>query len=411
MSAQSPLPSAAAVTSPSEPRSGQRLKIAIVSDGLGDAIAGSFISTVRFADLLHARGHDVVLISSRPPRRSEAGRFHGMAMHRFLGPLVPWSDGQLYLGLPSPGRLRLILEAERVDVVHVMVPLPLGLLAVRVAKTLRLPVVIHSHTQPENIFLNSPRLPGYEALYRRFRAYLNWLYRQADMMIYPSAFAYRQFPELAGGPHVIISNGVDRDRFRATPARVFKMKFQIPAERPHLLYVGRLHKEKDVATLVRALPLIRGQVPGCHLSLIGLGYEHTELGELAQALGVASNVTFCGFVRDDELPAAYSSADLFVMPSVAELEGMAVLEAMACGRPLLVSNAPGSAAGDFVQGNGLLFNARDPQHLAEQACRLLGAPASLRAMGQVSLALSASFDIHASVHALESVYYTVLSRS
>jgi glycosyltransferase involved in cell wall biosynthesis len=411
MSAPSLLPLAAAAISPPEPGSARRLKIALVSDGLGDAIAGSFISTVRFADRLHARGHDVVLISSRSPNRSEAGRFHGMAMHRFLGPLVPWSDGQLYLGLPSPGRLRRILEAERVDVVHVMVPLPLGVLAVRVAKALQLPIVIHSHTQPENIFLNSPRFPGYDALYRRFRAYLNWLYRQADMMIYPSAFAYRQFPELAGGPHVIISNGVDRDRFRATPARVFKMKFRIPAGRPHLLYVGRLHKEKDVATLVRALPLIRERVPGCHLSLVGLGYENTELGELARRLGVASDLTICGFVRDDELPAAYSSADLFVMPSVAELEGMAVLEAMACGRPLLVSNAPGSAAVDFVHGNGLLFNARDPHHLAEQACRLLETPTMLQTMGQMSLAMSASFDIHASVHALESVYYTVISRS
>lgn len=406
-----PLPSVKSVMSLSDARPTRRLKIAIVSDGLGDVIAGSFISTIRFADLLHARGHDVVLISSRPPRRPGNGRFHGMVMHRFLGPLIPWSDGQLYLGLPAPGRLRRILEAERVDVVHVMVPLPLGLLAVRAGKALGLPVVIHSHTQPENIFMNSPRFPGYGVLYRRFCAYLNWLYRQADVMIYPSAFAYRQFPELARGRHVIISNGVDHDRFRPTPARAFKVQFGIPDGLPHMLYVGRLHKEKDVATLVRALPHIRERVPDCHLSLVGLGYEHAELAELARGLGVASHVTFCGFVRDEDLPAAYSSADLFVMPSLAELEGMAVLEAMACGRPLLVANARGSAAVDFVHGNGLLFNAGDPEHLAEQACRLLEERPTLRAMGQVSLSISASFDIHESAGTLESVYYSVIGHS
>jgi glycosyltransferase involved in cell wall biosynthesis len=389
----------------------RRLKIAIVSDGIGDVVAGSFISTIRFADLLHARAHEIVLISSRPLRRLGEGRFHGMVMHRFVGPLIPWSDGQLYLGLATPGRLRRILEAEQVDVVHVMVPLPLGLLAVRVAKALGLPVVMHSHTQPENLFMNSPKFPGYDALYRRFCAYLNWLYRHADMMIYPSAFAYRQFPELAGGPHVIISNGVDRDRFKPTPARAFNVQFRIPDRLPHLLYVGRLHKEKDVATLVRALPLIRQRTPHCHLSLVGLGYQHAELAQLARGLGVADNVTFCGFVQDDDLPAAYSSADLFVMPSLAELEGMAVLEAMACGRPLLVANGPGSAAVDFVHGNGLLFNAGDPQHLAEQACRLFEAPPTLQAMGQVSLSMSASFDIYKSASALESVYYTVSGRS
>lgn len=411
MSAPLPLPSATSLMSRPNTGRTRRLKIAIVSDGLGDVVAGSFISTIRFADLLHARGHDIVLISSRSPRRPRKGQFHGMAMHRFLGPLIPWSDGQLHLGLALPGRLRRMLDAQHVDVVHAMVPLPLGLLAVRAAKALGLPVVMHSHTQPENIFMNSPRFPGYDALYRRFCSYLNWLYRQADMMIYPSAFAYRQFPELAGGPHVIISNGVDRDRFRPTPASAFKLQFRIPDGCPHLLYVGRLHKEKDVATLVRALPLIRERVPGCHLSLVGLGYEHAQLAELARGLGVATGVTFCGFVPDDDLPAAYSSADLFVMPSLAELEGMAVLEAMACGRPLLVADAPGSAAVDFVHGNGLLFNVGDARHLAQQALRLLEPRTALRAMGEASLSLSASFDIHASASALESVYRSLVGLS
>jgi len=411
MSVPSPVPSADSLTSLPDARPSRRLKIAIVSDGLGDVIAGSFISTIRFADLLHARGHDIVLISSGPPRRRGEGRFHGMTMHRFPGPLIPWSDGQLYLGVPAPGRLRWILETEQVDAVHVMVPLPLGLIALRVGKALGLPVVIHSHTQPENIFMNSPRFPGYEALYRRFCDYLNWLYRQADMMIYPSAFAFRQFPALAGGPHVVISNGVDRDRFRPMSPGAFKVQCGIPEGRLHLLYVGRLHKEKDVATLVRAVPLLRERVPGCHLSLVGLGYERADLTELARALGVGTHVTFCGFVPDDDLSAAYTSADLFVMPSLAELEGMAVLEAMACGRPLLVANAQYSAAVDFVHGNGLLFNAGDPRHLAEQACQLLEAPATLQAMGQASLSMSALFDIHESARALESVYYSVIGAS
>src|SRR5579884_1386059 len=140
------LPSSSAMSTPDRAQA-RRLRIAIVSDGLGDVIAGSFISTVRFADLLSARGHDVVLFSSRPPRRPKADRLHGMLTYRFPGPLIPWSDGQLYLGLTTPRRLRRMLEAGQFDVVHVMVPLPLGLVAVRAAKALGLPVVIHSHTQ------------------------------------------------------------------------------------------------------------------------------------------------------------------------------------------------------------------------------------------------------------------------
>jgi glycosyltransferase involved in cell wall biosynthesis len=386
----------------------RKCRVAIVCDGIGDAIAGSFISTIRFAELLKARGHRVAFISSGPLKRRRDHEYRGMPMHRFVGPLIPWSDGQLYLGIPSAARLRRIFQEEQIDLVHVMVPLPLGLLAARVAKAMGLPVVMHSHTQPENIFMNSPRFPGLAALHQRFRAYLNWIYRQADMMIYPSAFAFRQFPELASRPHVVVSNGVDRERFKPTPADGFIRRFRLPESGRRLLYLGRLHKEKNVATLIRAVPHIRARHPDAHLYLVGLGYEQPELLELARSLGIAPHVTFCGFVPDDDLPAAISAAELFVLPSLAELEGMAVLEAMACGRPLLVADAPYSAATDFVRDNGLVFRAGDPADLAAQASRLLDAPARLRAMGARSFELSRRFDIHESARSLEAVYQSLV---
>ena len=385
--------------------------VAIVCDGIGDVIAGSFISTIRFGELLKARGHRISFISSGSLRRRGDREYRGMPMHRFVGPLIPWSDGQLYLGIPSAARLRRILREEQIELVHVMVPLPLGLLAVRVSKAMGLPVVMHSHTQPENIFMNSPRFPGLDALNRRFCDYLNWIYRQADVMIYPSAFACRQFPELATRPHVVISNGVDGQRFKPTSPDAFIRRFGLPENGRRLLYLGRLHKEKDVQTMIRAVPQIRAQHPDTHVYLVGLGYEQAALLELARSLEVAPHVTFCGFVPDDDLPAAISAADLFVMPSLAELEGMAVLEAMACGKPLLVADAPYSAATDFVQDNGLLFRAGDATHLAAQACRLLDAPGRLAIMGAISLEMSRRFDIQESVRSIEAVYQSLLVTS
>jgi glycosyltransferase involved in cell wall biosynthesis len=331
-----------------------------------------------------------------------------MRIHRFAGPLVPWSDGQLYLAIPRAARIRAILRDERIDIMHAMVPLPLGLIAVRIAKAMGLPVVMHSHTQPENIFMNAPRFPGLDALNRRFCDYLNWIYKQADVMIYPSAFAYRQFPELAGSRHVIISNGVDRERFRPTAPTAFMHRYGLQSANRHLLYVGRLHKEKNVETLIRAIPLIRQQHPDAHCLIVGLGYEEPALLGLAHRLGVENHVTLCGFVPDDDLAAAYSAGDLFVLPSLAELEGMAVLEAMACGKPLLVADARDSAATDFVGDNGLLFRARDPEHLASQASRLLSDPGTLRSMGERSAIASRCFDIHESALAIETLYHSLI---
>jgi glycosyltransferase involved in cell wall biosynthesis len=380
-----------------------------VCDGIGDMVAGAFVSTIRFAELLDARGHRITLISSGSVMQRRDRDCRGLPIHRFAGPLVPWTDGRLYLGIPTAARLRRILSAEQIELVHVMVPLPLGLLAVRVSKAMGLPVVIHSHTQAENIFMNAPRFPGLASLKGRFCAYLTWLYRQADMLIYPSAFALRQFPQLACRPQVVISNGVDRERFRPTPPQEFVRRFGLPEHGQRLLYLGRLHKEKNLATLIRALPYVRAQHADTHLYLVGHGYERPELQRLVRSLDMTPHVTFCGFVPDDDLPAAISAADLFVLPSLAELEGMAVLEAMACGKPLLVADAPYSAASDLVQDNGLLFRAGDPDHLAALATGLLDAPSRLAAMGVRSLELSRRFDIHESAIRIESVYRSLLA--
>ena len=87
---------------------------------------------------------------------------------------------------------------------------------------------------------------------------------------------------------------------------------------------------------------------------------------------------------------------------------MAVLEAMACGKPLLVADAPDSAAPDFVRDNGLLFRAGDADHLAAQACRLLGTAGRLTSRGAISLEMSRRFDIHESARRIEAVYQSLL---
>jgi len=387
----------------------ETVNVAMVCDGIGDVVGGSFISTLRFGELLKARGHRVVFISSSSRKHPRNHEYRGMKTYRLFGVLIPWSEGQLYLAIPFASRLRDILRDEQIDIVHVMIPMPLGLVALRAAKAMGIPVVMHSHTQPENIFMNAPQFPGRDALNRRFCAYLNWIYRQGDVMIYPSVFSQRQFPELSASRNMVISNGVDRQRFRPTPPDAFMRRFNLSGAQQHLMYLGRLHREKDVDTLIRAMPILLKRHPHAHLFIVGFGYEQPALEQLARECDLTTHVTFCGFVPDEDLAAAYSASDLFVLPSLAELEGMAVLEAMSCGKPLLVADSKDSAATDFVEGNGLLFRARDSEHLAEQASRLLANPEQLHAMADMSLAKSRSFDINDSVTAIESLYYSLLA--
>jgi len=105
---------------------------------------------------------------------------------------------------------------------------------------------------------------------------------------------------------------------------------------------------------------------------------------------------------------AYNASDIFVLPSIAELEGMAVLEAMACGKPIIIANSKESASRFFVEDNGFLFETLNHKDLAEQVLKLITDADLRRKMGKVSLEKVKNYDINKSVELLEEVYYSAL---
>ena len=130
---------------------------------------------------------------------------------------------------------------------------------------------------------------------------------------------------------------------------------------------------------------------------------------LAHELGVSEYITFLGLVSEEDKIHAYNASDIFVLPSLAELEGMVVLEAMACGKSILIADSPMSASRYFVDGNGFLFAHKNPEHLAEQALQLILDENLRKTMGKKSLENSKNFDIMKSVEQLEDVYYFALN--
>lgn len=149
-----------------------------------------------------------------------------------------------------------------------------------------------------------------------------------------------------------------------------------------LLFVGRLHEQKGLDVLLRALPQLiharcqASETRPIRLCLLGDGPQRTALQELAAQLGIAEHVDFAG--ESDRVSEHLQEADVFVLPSRAEGLSNALLEAMACGLPVIASAIPGNV--DVVQHgeNGLLCTAEDPASLADALGALL-ADAPLRA--------------------------------
>ncbi len=393
-------------SSQSETTQQRPLRIAMICDGVTDFLAGGYVSTQRFANELVKRGHHVIFISSNPSNTRK--QYGDIKIYRFRGVPVPKTKKELYIGFSSTSEIETILKDEKIDVVHIMLPMPTAVSAALAAERLSIPIVIHSHFQPENIFVHAPAFFPSSVFIRLVYSYLHWLYQKGSIIVYPTEFARQQFKWNGHGPRdIVISNGVDLKHFAKVDATEFRNRYKIPSESKVVLFVARLEPEKCADTLVRATRAIITAIPDTHILIVGGGSEHQKLMNLAKELEVTDRITFTGRVSDEDLLCAYSTCDLFVLPSVAELEGMVVLEAMACGAPLLIADSKESASPYFVEGNGLLFKPNDPDDLARQAIAILSDDAGRQKMSEASHAMSRKYDLMESINTMEQVYRSV----
>jgi len=178
--------------------------------------------------------------------------------------------------------------------------------------------------------------------------------------------------------------GVPPERIDVTPlgtdlapapeAAVHDLRARLGLDGPYLLGLGTLEPRKDLPTLVRAFASLAGEIPHT-LVLAGLaGWGSGALAEAVAASGVADRVLLPGYVPEADKAALFTGADLFVYPSRYEGFGLPVLEAMACGVPVVTTT--GGALPEVAGDGALLVDPGEPDLLAAAMARLLGGPAA-----------------------------------
>lgn len=386
----------------------QKLNIAMVCDPIGNNKSGVVVSTLRFGKLLKERGHHIIFIGARSAEHKDHSYHHGIKTYRYRSLPIPKSGGW-NLAFPTVKELRKVFVEEKIDVIHILLPMSGAIVAIMAAKALNIKIVAHSHSQPENLFMNMPKIIQ-PILGNSWNRYLIWFYGKAELLIYPSEMARSLLHKLSkkNQPSVVISNGIDLEEFKPVVIGDFYNKFNIPKNKIQLLFVGRLFPEKSIDTLIKAVPHIIKKYPNTHVMIVGGGHLKLKLEKLTYNLGISKHVTFLGLISEEDKIIAYNACDIFVLPSLAELEGMVVLEAMACGKPIIVADAKMSASRYFVDGNGFLFKTQDHENLAHQVGKLIGDAELRKKMGKASLENIKKYDIQKSTSKLEEAYYSVL---
>ncbi len=388
----------------------EKINIAMVCDPIGSNKSGVVVSTLRFAKLLRERGHNVIFIGARSKEHKKDSFHDGVKAYRFRSIPIPKSSGW-HLAFPTTSELKKIFKEENINVVHIILPMSGSIMAIKAARSLNIKIVAHSHSQPENLFMDMPKIIQ-PSLNHMWNLYLTWTYDKAESLIYPSEMARGLLEKLSKknqSSHVI-SNGINTKEFKPTSIGDFYDKFGIPENTTKLLFVGRLFPEKSVDTLIRAIPHIISQNPNTHIMIVGDGYLRDKLEKLAHNTGVNKFITFLGLISEEDKILAYNASDIFILPSLAELEGMVVLEAMACGKPIIISDSVMSASRFFVDKNGYLFETKNPEDLAKKANKLISDSNLRNIMGKASLEKSKNYDIEKSADNLEAVYYLTLNK-
>ncbi len=229
------------------------------------------------------------------------------------------------------------------------------------------------------------------------------LVRHADFALVRSAYMRDELARTFGFPAdriTVLPYETDTSRFTPGPRDPALAQRYGLAGRRVLLYVGRMASHKKIDELVRALAAARREIPDAVLLLAGNTSEaaHRRVMEealrRARELGVGDSVIFTGEIDHAALPAYYRLCDLFVTASRHEGFCIPVIEAMACGKPVIGARA--TALPDTIGDGGLLFEPGDHEGLAAAAVRLLretksGGDSPYRALSRAALARAGRF--------------------
>lgn len=185
----------------------------------------------------------------------------------------------------------------------------------------------------------------------------------ADLRVTPSGYLHRVFAKHGLDAH-IIPNIVDLSRFTFAPVR------EVGAA-PHLIVTRNLEAIYDIPTALRAFRRVREAFSGATLTVAGSGPELTALRHMVAEWGLQDCVSFSGRIDNSRIPQLYASADLMLNPSTVDNMPISILEAMACGVPLVSTDAGGIP--DLVDSGrtGWLVPVGDAEAMAKRAIALL----------------------------------------
>ena len=389
------------------------MRIVLVCQAYPPMVSGISVAVHHLAEGLAQRGHAVMVLSASDRGRAYQEERGGVQLVRLASIPTPSRRGQRWSWW-SRDEVERHLDEFRPDVLHLHDPVLGGLVMPSFTRERRLPLVVTAHALPWYISAQAPDLPGLRALVEAAMwAFASDLLAQCQAVVAPSRFTAGQVDAHGGPGAVVISNGVDLRRFHADPQapderQAVVERCGLDPARPIILHVGRVDREKNVDDVVRAAAIAMASTDA-QLLVVGDGNRLQDMEELARELGIARQSRFIGFIEPrGDLPALYRAGSVFVLASELESEGIVVLEAAACGVPIVAVRATSMPELVEEAGCGYLVPPGDVHAMADRIVQVLRDPAAQRALGQAGVAMAQAHSLDLTLERHEALYHSLL---
>jgi L-malate glycosyltransferase len=235
---------------------------------------------------------------------------------------------------------------------------------------------------------------------------------QADALLLTTPAAFNRIPkpaELRDRVH-FLPHGIDTGLFSPTPEAIPNEEPATKKAVPTILFFARIRRMKGIFTLIDAFPPVLREFPAARLRIAGDGPDLAEVKRRVAELGCTEQVDFLGRQERYGAPALYRECSLYCFPSFGEPYGTTLVEAMSCGKPVVVTDS-GGPPHIVPKSGGTFFPAGDVSALSRALCELLRNPQRRAAMGRENRrVVEATMSWDRVAERLENIYEITLSR-
>lgn len=376
------------------------MKLVIICDVLGKKNNGTTIASYNLINAMKAKGHDVTVVCCDQDKQGEDG-FVVVEQRNFgIFNKIVERNG---VTIPKTNKKELLRAILGCDLVHIMLPFPMGISACKIAKRLGKPVTAGFHCQAELVTSHFGLMNNRKVNRFVYKKFYDFIYQYCDGIHYPTKFICDAFEAVAGKTNgYIISNGVNKDVMskEVEKPEQFKDKFVI-------LTTGRLCKEKSHDVLLKAIAKSKYN-DKIQLVMAGQG---PLLGKIEKyANKHLKNKPIIQYFTREEMINLLNFADLYCHPAEVELEGIACLEAVVCGLVPIVSDSDRSATNNFAITDRNIFKNRNSHELAKKIDFFIENPDEKAKLKKEYLKFGVRFDQDECMNKMEEMFIEILNK-